>query len=49
MTKTVHEPKWPIVRIQKSPQLGQKQPAVTGKTAHADVQNGQRLRKKLPT
>ena len=40
MTKTAHAPKRPIVLVQNGPQLGQKRPAATSKTAHADVQNG---------
>ena len=48
MTKTAHEPKRPIVLVQNGSQLGQKRPAATSKTAHADVQNGPRLGKNDP-
>jgi len=45
MTKTAHKPKRPTVLVQNGPQLGQKRPATTSKTAHTDVQNGPRLGK----
>jgi len=39
MTKMAHEPKRPRVRLQNGPELGQKRPAATSKTACMDVQN----------